>query len=1506
MLINPNQSADMSISKVILTSQSASDVPTPLLRSSTTGKAPQARATAAQRTGGTGAWRAAKALGLVAVTLTIQTAPSHAAWQELSPINTVGWYDGGMGRLNCVAGHPTDSQHLYVGSPSGGLWVTSDGGSTWHPLTDQLPVLGVTSVVVDYANPNNVYLGTGDIDRQDTPSIGVMKSTDGGTNWSLTGLTFALDSGKYMAKLIQHPSQPGYLLAATTDGLYRTENGGVSWERITPGGLTAWWDVAFRPGTPSVIYAVAQQGYFYRSTDTGTNWSPVTAGLPAPSAVDRAKIAVSPANTLGVYVVCDDSTYYDFQGIYQSMDGGSTFTQRSSYNPYFDGFGWYHMAIAASPSNFSEVYVGGQDITKSVDAGASWTDVSDYSVTHVDCHALTYLNGTLYTCTDGGLHKTSNSAASWQDLSSALGIQQVFAMDNAVQKPNFFYIGTRDNGLNWYDSGTWNQGTYGDWESVVLDPTDPQVVYGTFNGTLNKLTTNSFSSLAPTGNANDSIQPLAIDPSNHLTVYAGSVNVWRSLNGGTNWQQYSSFPDNLWLTLQISIAPSNPNYVCALRGGMVWRTTDAGAHWSQQTNGLPLQSYYDYQHGTFVPEGGGVWLAVSSTDPNKLWLAQNDPSTGNKVYASVNGGTNWTAYSGTLPNRQVNCIVYEPGSSDGLYVGFVSGVYSRNAGLSDWQAFNTGLPNASVSQLTIQSTARKLRAATFGRGVWQTDLAGSGPAQFTVTTSSSPVSGGTTSGGGIYTNSQSVTVTATANAGYGFANWTVGGSVFSSAASYNFNVTSNTTLVANFTNLVVNYTVSVSASPSNGGTVAGGGTYTNGQSVTVTGTANAGYGFADWTMGGSVVSSAASYTFNVSSNTTLVANFTNTVINCSITVANSNDNGPGSLRQAIADVCAGGTISFDPSLNGQIIGLTSGELDINNNLTIVGPAANLLAVTGNNHSRIFNVGQGTILNVSGLTLTHGQVSSTTPGAGILNAGTLTLTQCTVSSNQVVYDGVHDANAGGIMNGPSASLTLLNCAVYGNSAFYGAGIYNYGHLTVTQSTICSNVAGVYGAGILCWGDASLTFVTLADNVNVGVQVGGGPVTFQDCVFDSNSGGNFGGGGTITSLGYNLSSDATGNLTAAGDLPNTSAHLGPLADNGGPTLTQALLPGSPAIDAGTNGGIGSLLYDQRGPGYPRLVGGRVDMGAYELQNSSVASTGYSLSFNGVDGYVQVPGTNALNLFPLTITAWLKTTNQAANSELGIVNKYFAASFNGYNLYLVAGHVRAWYMASFASNVFGGGFGLDGGPVADGLWHHVAFAVDATGGKLYVDGSLKQSLPWTGTPGATTSSEPLRIGLYPGVVGSSNYFQGLLDEVQLWNTALSQAEIQAGAYLPLTGTESGLAAYYRFDEVPGTLSTADLAVNLAGVNTGYLSNGVTRVAATGVIHLERPVLGSGEAQLNFHIPFGPPNFFALQATSALPGTWSDVTGAVLTTNIPGASFRFNTATNGGSQSYYRIRAQ
>jgi len=218
------------------------------------------------------------------------------------------------------------------------------------------------------------------------------------------------------------------------------------------------------------------------------------------------------------------------------------------------------------------------------------------------------------------------------------------------------------------------------------------------------------------------------------------------------------------------------------------------------------------------------------------------------------------------------------------------------------------------------------------------------------------------------------------------------------------------------------------------------------------------------------------------------------------------------------------------------------------------------------------------------------------------------------------------------------------------------------------------------------------------------------------------------------------------------------------------------------------------------------------------------GYALSFNGLDNYVNVPQEEALNAYPLTISAWMQTTQNTASGG-GLINKYVSSSYNGYQLFLANGDVHAWYFQGGAPasyrGVFGGGNGLDGGFVADGAWHHIAFVVATNGGSLYVDGTLKASLPWTGAPGATTTTEPISLGLYP----SSSWFSGLLDEVSIWNVARSAADIQADMLQRLTGTEPGLLAYWRLDEGTGT-TAYDATTNHFD---GTLENGTAWVPST-----------------------------------------------------------------------------
>lgn len=408
-----------------------------------------------------------------------------------------------------------------------------------------------------------------------------------------------------------------------------------------------------------------------------------------------------------------------------------------------------------------------------------------------------------------------------------------------------------------------------------------------------------------------------------------------------------------------------------------------------------------------------------------------------------------------------------------------------------------------------------------------------------------------------------------------------------------------------------------------------------------------------------------------------------------ITVTNTNDSGPGSLRGAIAAASDGDTIQFDPALKGQTITLISGELFINNNLTIAGPGASQLAVkrstaVGTPAFRIFHILRHTV-TIEGLSITNGLAvglgSSPDAGGGIFcddeesNSESLAVTvnNCVISGN-IAGGGSLFGGGGGISFGAvncfgSSMLMVNNCTISGNTAagggsFGGGGIYidicdptGTSSVTITNCTISGNTAGEgasYGGGIDNNAGSSLPAVltisnsTISDNtatffgggiyndsssggraalrVNNSTLSGNsaklGGAIYNNALFSGTAtldisntilnGGSTGGtlfndSGTVTSHGYNLSSDdAGGSLNGPGDQINTDPQLGPLQNNGGPTFTHELLPGSPAIDAGDPKFTPPPFFDQRGTGFNRVVNARIDKGSFEVQQPAPTPT------------------------------------------------------------------------------------------------------------------------------------------------------------------------------------------------------------------------------------------------------------------------------------------------------------
>ena len=387
------------------------------------------------------------------------------------------------------------------------------------------------------------------------------------------------------------------------------------------------------------------------------------------------------------------------------------------------------------------------------------------------------------------------------------------------------------------------------------------------------------------------------------------------------------------------------------------------------------------------------------------------------------------------------------------------------------------------------------------------------------------------------------------------------------------------------------------------GTVSVSGSGTASRTVTISGISGSG------TLGISIAAGTAS---DNAGNTAPAAGPSVTFIVCtnsSITVSNNNDSGPGTLRQAIADICPGGTIGF--SVTGTI-GLTSGELVVDKDMTISGPGANALVISGLDASRVFNVKAGTTATIQGITVSNGSVMGPAEyGGGVYNYGTLTVTNSTIAGN------TSDVDGGGVFNW--GTMTVTNCTISGNSAFgdhvaYGGGIRNAGIMTVTNSTISGNRAGGYGGGIYNDGTMVMTNSTISGNsIFAGGDNGGGiynsgTMTTTNVIIAANiatAGANCWVGAVITDGGNNIEDGTTCGFSDPTSMSNTDPMLDPagLKDNGGPTKTVALVAGSPAINAAT----GCPATDQRGITRPQ--GANCDIGAYEFVTGTTVTLGSS---------------------------------------------------------------------------------------------------------------------------------------------------------------------------------------------------------------------------------------------------------------------------------------------------------
>lgn len=644
----------------------------------------------------------------------------NSNWEPIGTAEVPG-NGGGAGRINAMAFDPNNSDIIYLASAGGGLWKSTTNGG-WQPLSDFLPVTSTADVAIDPTNSNTIYLATGDgygyeiYWQNDNDfwggvySAGVFKSTDGGGTWSPTGLSYNQDNTEIIQRLVIHPTKPNILLAATRNGIYRTEDGATTW---TLADSSHCYDFAFNPNHPDTIFTANNQKNILWTTDAGLTWSVRDSNVVKNG---RSSIEISAANENMIYVFYTDNNNATVK-LKCSNDAGLTWINKQAPSAGF--YGYYDTDFAVSSVNENYLIAGGITHAISNNGGSSWQSASVYTpytannYVHADGHCVAFLPGStdvLFSGNDGGLFKSTDFGENWSDLSSNLMIAQIYRMGSSETNPDVIYSGWQDNGSNKWDGTSWIQVYYADGMEALVDYTDENIAYvETQYGGLVKTMDGgaTFQYISPGGGG--WITPYTIDPVDHNTLYyGGSYDVYKTTNGGNNWQQTSANlgSECFW----IAVSPADHNYVYACALDKIKRSADAGGSWTDITGTLPV--------GTV----GMNYIAVSNNDPLHVWVAFSGYSDGNKVFHSEDGGATWSNVSGTIPNVPVNTIVYENDSPDGLYIGTDIGVFYRDNSLADWVPYMTGLPNVMVHELEINYTASKLRAATYGRGLWESDL----------------------------------------------------------------------------------------------------------------------------------------------------------------------------------------------------------------------------------------------------------------------------------------------------------------------------------------------------------------------------------------------------------------------------------------------------------------------------------------------------------------------------------------------------------------------------------------------------------------------------------------------------------------------------------------------------------------------------------------------------------------------------------------------------------------
>jgi len=660
----------------------------------------------------------------------VASAITNITWNNLGPTN-----QAGRSKTMLVDANDASGQTVFCGSVGGGIWRTtniSSASPNWAPVNDFMQNISITSLGQDPNNSSIMYASTGEPygSSSSIRGMGVFKSTDGGASWNLLSSTSGTDFYQ-CAKLTITSNSDVYV--ATTRGIFLSNDGGLTFTRVlsaTSPGASSNRGHDVKQAANGDIYA-SLDGSLHKSTDNGFTWNALTLGFNT----ERIEIACAPSSANSLYLVTEDNNKAD--RIVKSTNGGATWTNLALPNDDDPGIpandftrnqAWYDLCVAVDPNNENVVFVGGIDLFKTANGGATWTQVSHWyngfghQEVHADQHFILYPTSSsdvVYFCNDGGIYNTSNGSANVPSITSRgrnMITLQLYGCDAHPTNP-YYLGGTQDNGSHQYTSNslqTTFEVTGGDGAFCNIDQNQPQFqftqyVYNQYRRSTNG--GNSFTNVNLSSTQGRFINPSDYDDGNNI-LYAARGN-GRYLRW--NDPQTGNDDDNVnaGFSGKVSAVTVSPNVNNRVYfgddAGNVYRVDNANTNSpnvSSISTGLPNNKYVSC-------------VAIETGNENHL-LATYSNYTTTSVWESTNGGSSWASVEGNLPNMPVRWAVFNPNDGDQAFLATELGVWSTNdlnGGSTNWGATNTGLANVRVDMIKVNSN-KELIVSTHGRGMF--------------------------------------------------------------------------------------------------------------------------------------------------------------------------------------------------------------------------------------------------------------------------------------------------------------------------------------------------------------------------------------------------------------------------------------------------------------------------------------------------------------------------------------------------------------------------------------------------------------------------------------------------------------------------------------------------------------------------------------------------------------------------------------------------------------------